>query len=533
MGAIYTVELSLGVLNAGGVYVEQKEYLSTARFNTSATDLPAQQHFHDALLTPANFERSMFQAGATTGVSTIGYGEIVVVNADGRYDYWAAAAFSGRDVIIKAVLTDYRGLPIAAYKDTPILIKGKIDTIDLTDAFTRIRLKMYDRMSDLDKPLLTTRYAGTTLAGGQGAEGTADLKDTFKPKLYGTKHNLIPVQVNAYDLIYQVSTRPLNTVVVYDGGLGLINDADYTTVAAMVAAKPAAGHYVTAKNLGLFKIGGAPAFQITCDASDLMSGSPVDMCREILLDAGFSLANDVDVNSMNILYAKTHPVAGYWVSDDRTIITAVSDILRSISGYLLATSQGVFQFGRLELPSGTPIAAFKEWMCKDGDKLQRLTPGDSNRGVPVYKITLRYDQLGTAQAKTDLAGAVSVDRQAYLANEWKSAVAQNDAVKAAFFQSPEMTFDTCLMNQADALAEAQRLLAIYSSLRNIWRFKVHNSSVDFRADQSVGTALGLSIDLGSLVTLQASRFLLTPKLLLVIGRVDDCENNSIQFDLWG
>jgi hypothetical protein len=43
----------------------------------------------------------------------------------------------------------------------------------------------------------------------------------------------------------------------------------------------------------------------------------------------------------------------------------------------------------------------------------------------------------------------------------------------------------------------------------------------------------MAIRLGSEVQLSASRFLYPPRGLIVIGRVEDCVNNRIQFDLWG
>lgn len=537
MGAIYTAEVKLWKPDGQGGGSVVTEYLASANYNTKAGDTPAHQHFRDTLLTPVNFQRDMFGAGQTTGDGTIGYGEIVVINADGRYDYWADCAFSGRDVIIKAILTDERGWPRTTYASTPILLKGKIDTIDLTDAFTKIQIKMYDRMSDLDKPLLTTRYLGTTLAGGQGAEGGADLKDQFKPRLYGLKHNITPVLVNAFDLIYQISDKPIGSTQVYDGGVQLTYTQDYATVAALAASTPGAGKWASCVNLGLFKLGGPPQFAVTCDSRSVGAVDCATLAYQILLDAGFTAGyanEDIDKATTDLLYNKVYNYpAGYWINDDRTIKTCCSTILKSVGGWILANSQGRIQFGRLELPSGTPIAAFKEWMVKESSKLQRLSPSDSNRGIPVYKVTVRYDQLLTVQNKADLAGAVSADRVAALGNEWKSAVAQDDNVKAIYLQSPEMTFDTCLVQAADATAEAQRLLTIYKAMRSIWRLKVDNSTVDFRADQSQGSPLGLLIDLGSIVTLQAERFLPTPKLFLVLSRTDDCETNSIQFDLWG
>lgn len=523
---IYTVELQ-GHDGSGVVTF----YAASDTFNTSPADVPANEHFHPSLETPANVERALFSAGATSGEASIGFGEIVLANAHGRYDAWPDISFDGRPCIVKTVKTDpTTGAPLWAYKDAPVLIRGTVESVDLTDAFTKVRLRFYDRLADLDKPLQTSRYGGTTAAGGQGVDGTADLKDTLKPRIYGRKFNVVPVDVNPFDLIRQVSDRPCASIAVYDGGLALTNAGDFASVPALTAAVLQPGQYATALALGLFRLGGVPATTVTADVTGTTDGSAPGIARQMLFDAGFTVA-DLDTASFDALKAKNGALCGSAVSNDESVFSAVTRVLRSIGGWIVPDGQGVFSVGRLELPTGAPIAAFEEWQCRG--RIERLAPSDANRGVPAYRIVVRYGQLGRVQGDNEVAGAVSAERRAALALEWRQEAAENAAVKTRYLHAQEMTFDTCLVLAADAQAEAQRLLAIYSARREVWRINVDMAGLDYRVDFGVGEPFAMQIGLGRTVTLFVERFLNPARSFVVIGRTEDCVSDRIQFDLWG
>ncbi|MGA4552386.1 hypothetical protein [Methylorubrum aminovorans] len=523
---IYTVELQ-GHDGSGVVTF----YAASDAFNTEPGDVPGNQHFHPSLETPANFERALFSAGATTGEASIGFGEIVLANAHGRYDAWPDIAFDGRPCIVKTITTDpVSGAPLWSYKDAPVLLRGTVESVDLTDAFSTVRLRLYDRLADLDQPLQTARYGGTTAAGGQGADGTADMKDTPKPRVYGRKSNVVPVDVNPFDLIRQVSDRACTSIAVFDGGLALTNAGDFADVSALTAAALAPGQYATALSLGVFRLGGVPASIVTADVVATGGASAAAIARQMLLDAGFA-PTELDGPSFDALQAKNGAPCGLILGGDESVLGAVTRALRSIGGWIVPDGIGVFSVGRLELPTGEPIATFQEWQCRG--EIERLAPSDSNRGVPAYRVVVRYGQLGRAQGDNEVAGAVSAARRAALALEWRQAAAENAAVKSRFLQAQEISFDTCLVNAADAQAEAQRLLAIYSVRRDVWRIRVDMAGLDYRVDGGIGEPFAMQIGLGRTVSLSIARFLNPARNFVVIGRTEDCVNDRIQFDLWG
>jgi hypothetical protein len=509
---IYTLEVQAHT----GVEV-RTFYAADRRYTTRPDDTPPDRHFRPTIKDPGNLERFLFGQGSTAGQSSIGVGEVVLVNTDGRYDTWANFAFDGRPCIIKAIPVNGAGTPLVPYADAPVLVRGTVESVDLTDAFSTVRLRLYDRLSDLDRPLLTGRYAGTTIAAGPTAEGTADLAGTVRPRVYGTVRNVAAINVNPFDLIRQVSDKPCASIVVYDGGLALTAAADFSTIAALQAAAIAPGEYATALGLGLFRLGGAAAGVVTADVAAVGASHAAGIAQAMLLDAGMPAA-DLDAASFDVLTAANAAPCGYFVDDDRSVLQAVTDVLRSIGGWIVPRGDGTFQVGRLDAPAGPPVASFEDWQVRG--TVERLAPSDSNRGVPAWRVVVRYGRLARTMTEGEIVGAVDATRRAALGRAYREAVAEDATIKTRHLMAPEMTFETYLTEAADAQAEAARLLAIYGTRRAIWRV---------RLDQDAAQAVGL----GQVVSLKLSRALRSGARLVAIGRIDDCVNDRVQLDLWG
>jgi hypothetical protein len=524
---IYAIEVRAHT-GAGGV---QTFYAASAALNTDAGDTPANQHFRDTLQTPANFERHLFQDGTTSGASSVAFGEIVLVNADGRYDDWADYAFDGRPVIVRAIPQDLLGRPKGLYRDAPIMIRGTIDSLDITDAFKTIRLRIHDRLADLDaKPLLTTRYLGTTTSAGATAEGPATLKDTIKPRAYGLIRNVTPIDVNPFNLIRQVSDRACASIAVYDGGQALSLNGDYASVSALTSASLSAGQYATSLALGLIRLGGTPAFAVTADVVAAGARDAASLVQQILADFGIA-AGDIDTASIAAQTAKNGASCGLWVNDERTALAAISSLLRSVGGWIVPNSLGAFTVGRLEAPSSAPVAAFVEWQLRG--EVKRIVPSDTNGNIPAYRVTVRYGQLGTVFSEDQIAGAVTGARRAGLQQEWQEAKAEDTSVQAVHLLAQELSFDTCLTETADAVAEAARLLAIYKVRRDIWNFRVSVIGPNYRPPQNSAPVFAPALPMGAVISLQMDRFLTTPEPLVIIGRVDDAVADAIEFSAWG
>ena len=124
-------------------------------------------------------------------------------------------------------------------------------------------------------------------------------------------------------------------------------------------------------------------------------------------------------------------------------------------------------------------------------------------------------------------------RRAALQQEWQEAKAEDTTVQAVHLLAPALSFDTCLTEPADAAAEAARLLTIYSTRRDVWNFRVSVTGPGYRPTQGSAEVFAPTLRMGSVISLQMGRFLTTPKLLTIIGRVDDAVADAIEFSAWG
>lgn len=162
-----------------------------------------------------------------------------------------------------------------------------------------------------------------------------------------------------------------------------------------------------------------------------------------------------------------------------------------------SNSATMFNIGRLDMPSGSAVATY-DFDDAIGGNPERIESGDDSKGVPSWKINVQYDQLGVVQKASDLFGQVVENdpvRVAYLSQEWRQASASNASILTKWPNAPEITIDSRLTTQAAAQAEANRLLAIYSAQRDIWRITVPMSD-DPNDDPGIGEVVELTSHAG-------------------------------------
>jgi hypothetical protein len=176
----------------------------------------------------------------------------------------------------------------------------------------------------------------------------------------------------------------------------------------------------------------------------------------------------------------------------------------------------------MDLPSGAPAASYDFENNLNGNP-QRIESGDESKGVPAWKIIVRYDQIATVQTGDNLFGLVTENdpvRVQYLSTEWRQASVENAAILTRWPNAPTLTTDTRLISQAAAQAEAARLFALHSVQRDIWRITAPMSD-DPIDDPGIGECveltsrngrMGLGMEIG------------TGKIYRVLGRVDDFDS---------
>ncbi|MDF2797511.1 MAG: hypothetical protein K0R85_255 [Devosia sp.] len=496
--------------------------LSSSGFTTNPTDNPANAIYQEGIVDPGTFRRSLFAGSSTLGQSEAGYGEIVLANADGALDWLVGAGLDGRAAVLKRL--DGRR---SAYASAETIMRATLTGGDNGSAWTELRLRLYDRLRELDKPLQANRYAGTTTAAGSTADGSPDLKDRIKPLVFGRVFNIELVPVNPFNLLYQASDGPCAAITCYDGGVLLTNAGDYPTIEALINASIRGGTVGTCLSLGLVRFGGAfngkPAYAFTADVVEgatAASRSAAAIAQRILARMGITGVANLVVPSFAALQALAPQEVGIYVGDESTALSVLSEILGSIGGWIVPNALGQFEVGRITAPGGTPAWSFsmRDVMSESGIGLQ-VNP-DTDGGLPAFRTVVRHSRVWRTHAESEIAPCAA-SRGAFLAVDYREAKAENAAVLGKHLLAPELVIDTLLTNAADAAAEAARRLALYSVRRDVISFPVR------RDDAAVAV-------LGSTGTLTLPRFGYgAGRPMLVIGREEDPANERVTLTLWG
>lgn len=503
-------------------------YFSTDAFNSLPTDTPANQHYMVRIKNPGNYSRSLFSPGTTSGDVSVGYGYIELVNMDGDLDELRDYAFDGYSL---RILTVSRLRPI--YVEATRLFGGTMEQVELSWESARVLIR--DRLAELDKALQTVLFAGTTTAGGMNeAEGQPDdLKGKPKPLCYGAPVQIVPAPANSFDLIYSAGADGLDAIgEVRDKGVLLTaSGADYSTVAALRTASIPSGQYATARALGLVRLGSSPHGQVTCapvKGANAAARTAGQLARRVLLKAGYVQDTDFLASDVTALDALNSAEVGYYVdTEEETTLDVVRKVLGSIGATIVPNRLGVFRLVRFSAPSGYPVLTLTSadllTTGEQGQKaIDQLATGDEGKGVPAWKVSVKYRRNWSVMTNNDLASVnVTAAFRSFATEEWRTAVASDAAVKTKHKLSPELTFETYLVSEAAAQTEANRLLALHSVRRE--RFKV-----------TVKSWMAEPLDLGSVINLKITRFGLSAgRLFTVIGITENYQTGNTTLDLWG
>ncbi len=231
---------------------------------------------------------------------------------------------------------------------------------------------------------------------------------------------------------------------------------------------------------------------------------------------------------------RTGDVSAYRAADPNPIGLYIDEELKLTEALDLASGRGgawwgmdaygVLRVEQLIEPRGTPAVEFTENDVIP--PLERLGTRDEDRGVPVYRYTIRHSRNYVPQL-VDIAGVVSdVDRGAF-ALEWREATYADALVKIDHELAVEVIVDSLYITEAGAYAEARRRQKLRGVLRHRFEFITQYN------------ARSLTVDLGAIVSLRHPRFGLSlvgssgGQLFKVMGVAPTALTNRVRLTLWG
>jgi hypothetical protein len=294
---------------------------------------------------------------------------------------------------------------------------------------------------------------------------------------------------------------------VKDGGIALTFYADYANTTALRAALVTVpspivpGSYGTCEAEGFCGIGGVAFKQITVDFS-FTEQRTAELIKTLVLRATTMTLSEFDLFTFDELNVAQPAPREYLLQPNDTVADVMSALMNGIGGWWGLTTQGKLRVKRMELPGMIPAAVYD----LNGGNVVEIdrSPLPSGINPPPRRRRLTWAHNWTQQ--TDLYGYVSENNPAlasYLATPYKLASTldgESVAIVAQYPLAPDSEpLVSYLINQADALAEAERQLARDTAGAKSWTVKlknaflVHQIGEDiFLTDTTIAPRLGLA-----------------------------------------
>lgn len=424
---------------------------STHGYTTHAADSPASTWYDGRLTDQILIDRRITGRDGLGGIATV-YAETTLINADGALDSLLDNyALDGRRARILL------GRASDALSEFGVAFSGVVERTPIV-GLTEMRFRLSDGSAKLLRAVNETTYAGTG-----GVEGGADLAGKPKPKGWGHVFGISPPLVDATNLIYQVHDGAISDVPqVYDRGVLLTK----------VAGAPAAGQYQVTAASGTFKLGATPSGAVTCNAlcDASLSGyinRASDIALRILVQQAGLTSSEIEPSSFVQLNTDTPAEVGVWVgTDSRSVADVVGELLAGVGAFGGFARHGGFSVGMVAAPAGTPRATFTELDIVDIAR-ESLPPAVE---PIVWRASVGYQRNYTVQQ--DLAAAVPAAQRAFAAEARRVVTAEDAAIPSRRLLAREYANDAALYAlEADAVAEAQRLFALWSATRSVFRVK--------------------------------------------------------------
>ena len=478
---------------------------SSLPYTSQIDDAPAQTHYESRLLQPGLIRRDLFSPGQPAGAISVGYGLVEILNT-GDLDEYTAASFDGRSYVLKIGRIDQ---PL---RDFTTVLKATMESAEFT--FSRMTIKLRDRLAELNNPVTTKKYLGDSTS----LEGDADLKDRFKPLIFGDVQYITPVLTDEALQTYQLSSNPIDTtgILILEGGqLAPSRGADYTSSADMIANAPAANQYRVWPEGGFVRLQFTPNQILTARVYAADASRNVGDCLKLLaMAAGWPAAeiNSADVTALNSDAAGT---TNLFIDNGGNALDLMNALAQGRGIWFGPDRLGVLRMGLLQEPSGTPDLSLTS---TDIISIERQSPST----LPAKQVIIKKDKNWTVHS--EFSALVGSTTRQWLSNEWRQTVATDSTNQISRKLASTIELESLInANEADTASQAYRLLALYSAPRDIMTVRLRARVVDT-----------LLLDLNDVVSITYPRFGMDAgKLFRVLGIQADYRLGQLDLTLWG
>lgn len=405
---IFVAEITAAIDNSG---VTQTFYITSGNgFVTKPSDTPSDTSVYPRLIDPGTYRRELFSGGKTFGAVRPSYGSVTIANADGLFDGWKDYGFDGQPFVLRVGEEggDYPSSFSVVFKCTMVSLK-------LTDKDITINLS--DRLSLLDKPVLFR-----TLAGTGGVEGSSDMAGQIIPRMFMDVEWVPLKAIDTNDLIYVINEESAGglggLISVYDGGVEIERESDYSTISDITDTAPSAGKCKIYTNGPIYvRLGTAPTYELRAGSQGYTASGSTYNYADIAYEAGVIDASVDDAST---------PVRNVYVDDSSTTYLDLLNEASKISfAYFGFDKNDVFRSGTVQAPTDDAVYSFNR---NNSISISRGSPGFQE--IPTYKLTVSSGQVWPCQ----VAPGATAEMKDYLTRQgWFSTSSfQNDTIEEEY-----------------------------------------------------------------------------------------------------
>ncbi|MFP5512314.1 MAG: hypothetical protein ACLGJC_04445 [Alphaproteobacteria bacterium] len=487
--------LSVKATGGSGTHAGWKLAAGTLRFSNEEYDDPSAPGPFEPIIAPDGYAMgsvSLHGDGRSFGAADREMGLVRITNT-GRLDHLRRYAYFGR---LARELVVEKG---AAYSTATVLRTGTVEQPVASD--TDVLFRWRGKLSDLDSRWQSSTYPGTG-AGGMSTVGGEGLKDQPRPRLRGYRAQIEPVPTNNAGDLRQISDRRIHGVA--DGrnrGATIAVGVKCPTLQALKDSTPASGTfnwYAGEQDDGAwckttFGSQGGVFTLAAWEGATAAERTVAQVWRRILIaDCGYT---DGDISGADVaaLDGACPWEAGVWAgTSERTKRDVLDDLCGGVAGYH-DDDLGVWRITYDGATAGQPALTFRQLLGDNEDaplghvpyaSLEIVASNDDTRGLPVCAVDVQFaprdrrldsgDLAGDSTSATDPVGGADVRAQITseaLTATWPAS--GKDQTIIDLWGERRLPVKTALRYRADALALAQRLFAVHSTLRDRFTLTAH------------------------------------------------------------
>jgi len=403
------------------------------------------RYWEPRLKNPALLRTSLMD-GFYAGSSTSDYGDVVLMNTDGRL-------YSLKNEILE-------GKRIEIYQDGSLMVDSIITGVSYQQSTMNLTIK--DPSAILGEKFSSDVYLGNNVPP-DGLEGGSNIKGNPKLKMLGKVSNVAAILVNSSKLIYHCGGLP---TIVRDKGAELTFEA---ITSDLENYEPSAGSWASSGEY--IRLGSSPVGTVTVDIHNSISNCG-DVLKTVANHYGFSLS-EVDriyMNSVGVIGIDATSLSGLEIID---LLCKSSFTNWYIIGQGLKISSMESFFGQ----------GYTASISKDDIINFSITKGSLGiGGVPSWKVTVSYDNLQSTQ--TDFLGIVDDNNRQRFSTKNRSVIVKDDSLKSSCQVSTEIVFNSCLNSSEQALILAVKILQLGSKKLSTYSITV-DSSVELNLNNRI------------------------------------------------